>query len=131
MKTTILILLLVLNLFSKDTYSDALNTYSAGQTSKSSIQFKNSCEDGNMNSCYALGVLYYKGNGVTKNIPKAIELFEKSCIGNELNVCMYLAYLYKNGKSVEKNNFKAKRLFYKACKLGSKMGCSAYKELDK
>ena len=132
MKRTILILFLfVSNLFAKDTYLDALNTYSAGQVSKSSIQFKNSCEHGNMNSCYSLGILYYKGNGVPKNIPKAIELFEKSCIGNEINGCMYLGYLYTYGEFVKQDKVKAKELFYKACRLGSKMGCNALKNLDK
>jgi len=130
MKTIIVFALLLINLSAKSTYSGALTSYSNGKVVKSSEQFTNACEDGNMNACYSLGILYYKGNGVDQDIPKALDLLEQSCYGNELNGCMYLGYLYTYGQSVKKDIPKAKSLFYKACRQGSKMGCNALKSIS-
>jgi len=55
--------------------------------------FKKACELDNKYGCYNLAGLYEKGNGVNKNISKAIELYKKSCILNYAKSCNYLKLL--------------------------------------
>jgi hypothetical protein len=45
------------------------------------------CNDGKIQACYNLGLMYAKGEGITKNKPKAIELFKKACEGGVEEAC--------------------------------------------
>ena len=45
------------------------------------------CNKGNVKACYNLGLMYAKGEGITKNKPKAIELFQKACDAGVLQAC--------------------------------------------
>ncbi|MBS5828736.1 MAG: SEL1-like repeat protein [Campylobacter concisus] len=50
------------------------------------------CQDGDFKICAELGKAYYYGNGVTKDINKAIQLYEKACDGEEMFGCCNLAF---------------------------------------
>ncbi|CAA6825930.1 MAG: Unknown protein [uncultured Sulfurovum sp.] len=45
------------------------------------------CNDGKMEACYNLGIMYAKGEGITENKPKAIALFKKACDGGIEDAC--------------------------------------------
>ena len=45
------------------------------------------CNDGKMQACYNLGIMYAKGEGITENKPKAIALFKKACDGGIEDAC--------------------------------------------
>ena len=49
-------------------------------------------KDGDFKICAELGKAYYYGNGATKDINKAIQLYEKACDGEEMFGCYNLAF---------------------------------------
>lgn len=79
--------------------------------------------------CGALGVLYYNGEGVEKNLIKAAYLYSKACELKDDWGCGFLGVLYYNGDGVKQDSKKAVALFEKACKLGYKKACEILKEL--
>ena len=48
-----------------------------------------------MNGCYNLGLMYADGNGVEKDLSKAVELFKKACNGGNMHGCRGLDVIYK------------------------------------
>ncbi len=40
---------------------------------------KKACDSGVMDGCHKLGLMYFKGDGVTQDYAKAKELFNKAC----------------------------------------------------
>jgi len=79
--------------------------------------------DLNAGSCYSLGVLYYEGKGVTKDLKKAAESFQKACDGGDCLGCLRLGGMYEIGEGVTKDQDKADGLYYKACKLQDGKDC--------
>ena len=77
-----------------------------------------------------LGLLYFMGNGVEKNISKAVEMFEVSDEQNEPMGIYYLGQLYEVGKGVEKDVSKAKKYYEKAADLGFEYAIERLKELE-
>ena len=81
------------------------------------------CQDGDFKICAELGKAYYYGNGVTKDINKAIQLYEKACDGGEVLRCSDLGYAYNKGEEVTKDFNKAAHFYQKACDGGVMGGC--------
>ena len=52
------------------------------------------CEINDGNSCFNLGYLFSKGEGIKQDYGKANYLFEKACILNSSEACNKLGYLY-------------------------------------
>ena len=61
--------------------------------------------------------MYYKGDKIAKNYPKAVQLFSKACDLGHTNACYNLAYMYENAQEV-KDSFKAVELYEKLCNQG-------------
>jgi beta-lactamase hcpA len=83
-----------------------------------------------MAACNNLGNAYYNGNGVTKDIYKAMELYKKVCDGGEIKECLKLGYTYYFGNGVAKDIYKAMKLFQKACDGGVIEGCNLLQKLN-
>lgn len=47
-----------------------------------------------------LGILYYRGEGVPKDIPKAVDLFRKGAAGGAVGAMRFLAGLYERGDDI-------------------------------
>ena len=62
---------------------------------ESSFVAKKACDSGNMRGCYNLGVMYTNGNGVEKDLGKAVELFKKACDGGDMDGCRNLGIMYE------------------------------------
>ncbi|NPA03561.1 MAG: sel1 repeat family protein [Epsilonproteobacteria bacterium] len=90
---------------------------------------ENECNNGKGDSCTILGLLYAKGQGVTKDHKKAIEYLTKACNSNSAKGCLNLGVMYANGMGVPKDTKKATFLFRKACDLGEQEGCKHYQRL--
>ena len=88
-------------------------------------EYEDSCDKGDEERCHALGLMYLNGEGVSKDILKAIELFTKACDGGNGEACFYLARFYVSGTEVRKDLEQAKKLFRKACADGYDKGCEA------
>lgn len=46
---------------------------------KANELYKKSCDGGNADGCFSLGINYYKGKGIKQDTKKAKELFGKAC----------------------------------------------------
>ncbi len=61
--------------------------------------YAKACENGNMNRCVDLGILYITGNGVQESHKKAEELFIIACKKKNSKACYHLGSIYKRGSS--------------------------------
>ena len=68
---------------------------------------------------FLLGRMYHHGQGIEKNIEKAIEFYEKSNFHGNCVAINNLALIYHKGEQVEKNVPKAVELYEKAVGLGN------------
>jgi len=73
--------------------------------------FTQACDDGNMNACDYLGVLYGQGLGGLLDEGKAHELFQKACEQGFFSSCASLGIMYQDKGDI--NN--ARKYFKKAC----------------
>lgn len=82
------------------------------------------CQDGDFKICAELGKAYYYGNGVTKDINKAIQLYEKACDGGIMDGCIYSGIAYQKGEGAATDLGKAVQLYEKACNGKNMFGCT-------
>jgi TPR repeat protein len=75
--------------------------------SKSIYWLKKLSDEGHPNSQYNLGVCYYHGEGIDKNLSIAALLFEKSANLGHINAQYNLGICYKNGEGFYKDMKKA------------------------
>jgi hypothetical protein len=73
-----------------------------------------------LEACNNLGVMYYKGVGVTQDYKKAVELYKKVCDGGDMRGCFNLGTAYYFGRGVAKNYYKAYEYWQKAAKNGNR-----------
>ncbi|GAA7164451.1 hypothetical protein HpMS118_02150 [Helicobacter pylori] len=106
-----------------------IKSYEKQDFSKAKGYFEKACDLNISGGCGALGVLYYNGEGVEKNLIKAAYFYSKACELKEGDGCGALGALYYNGDGVKQDSKKAAALFEKACKLGYKKACEMLKEL--
>jgi len=94
-------------------------------------KYKQECKDGKMLSCVELGILYYTGEGVNKDIKKSKKLFKKACKNRISRGCGYLGYVYlRGGDGVKINKRKAMLAFSKGCDISEHDSyCFKYYEL--
>lgn len=80
--------------------------------------FKSAAEQDHDFAHHMIGVAYLEGEGVEKDIDKAIVWFEKAANDYQLVGSMYvLAMLYEDGKQVEKDIEKAQFWYDKVAKI--------------
>ena len=60
-------------------------------------------EEGNKEAIYNIGLLYFFGNGVEKNLPLAFEYCQKSAFMGSPRAQNNLAFMYNKGLGVEKS----------------------------
>ncbi len=89
---------------------------------------KKACDAGQMDRCYGLGSLYYKGKTVSMDVKKAAGLFKKACDAGLLPACRDLAQMYEDGDGVKKDREQAFTLRQKVCAGGDGELC--YKLAD-
>jgi len=94
-------------------------------------KYKEDCSNGKMLSCVELGILYYTGEGVKKDIKKSKKLFKKACKKRISRGCGYLGYVYlRGGDGVKINKRKAMLAFSKGCDISEHDAyCFKYYEL--
>ena len=79
---------------------------------------------------YNLGILYFNGQGVEQDYPKAFNLFRKSAERGYAAAQLNLGYMYFSGQGVMQDKSLAKEWFGKACDNGIQLGCDNYKMLN-
>lgn len=73
---------------------------------------------GHMRSAFALGQLYYAGNGVVRNYNLAFQLYERAARAGIVDAIYELGYLYYEGKGTDQNYELAFRVFTVAATAG-------------
>jgi hypothetical protein len=97
--------------------------------------FERSCNGGWAAGCHHVAESYEQGEGVGKDITKALEIYAQACDSEYVESCTVAAGLYLAGEVVTKNVEAAVRLYGKAlqvfavsCKAGNDLDCT---EADK
>jgi TPR repeat protein len=75
-------------------------------------------DKGDSSAQYELGEIYYIGDGVSKNLPKAFILFSKAAEMGLPEAQYSLGYIYKNGIGIEIDEKKSVQWFEAAAKNG-------------
>ena len=81
------------------------------------------CEHGDPRSCLTLGSLYLRGQGVTKDQTRALELFRQACNGGWPRGCGLVGESYLFGEGTPVNAASAKESLEKACALADSSSC--------
>jgi TPR repeat protein len=88
--------------------------------------FNIACDNGSMESCYQLGVIYYYGSEhIEKDTKKAMNLYLKACSGKVRIACDDLGHMYL----LEKDKEKALDFYSRACTFGYKQSCENFNDL--
>lgn len=90
---------------------------------------KKACDFGSIDGCYQMGVKYYNGSGVSRDVKQSFALFKKVCDGGKIEGCNNLGVLYNNGEGTKQDIQKARQLFKKACDSGYKPSCENLKKI--
>ena len=79
------------------------------------------CQSGDMDACIHLGVVYYKGDGVTKDLNKAVHYLGLACEGDNMQGCHNLAYLHQKAVPDKERMIQE---YTKACSGGMYTSCN-------
>ena len=78
--------------------------------------FSKACERGVPEACYEVGIMYRDGEGVSRNLPKAVEYLKTACGSGDYEACGALGDIYNNGgQGVTANATKALNYYQTAC----------------
>ncbi len=92
--------------------------------------YEKSCVGGWAPGCHELASSYEQGEGVLKDVAKALELYTEACDGESVESCVSAGTLYLGGDpAVAKDLLAATRLYGKALAL-YKEGCDAGSQPD-
>ena len=115
MKKIVFLSMILLTIgFSQDLLQLGAEAYIGGDYKTAAKHFEKTCDDGYIDSCSVLGMLYMDGQGVKQDYHKAAKLFEKACNGENIESCSVLGVLYESGEGVEQDYLKATEL-YRLC----------------
>jgi len=128
-----MLLLLSFNLYADFVVKNGMIEYVEDKLISTSERYTKACENGNMNGCMDLGVLYFTGGSVEEDHEKAKELFTVACKNKHAKACYHLGTLYKRGskhrdgsRGVEKNLKKSIKFYAKGCIHGYAQSCDQY-----
>ena len=110
----------------EECFQKGFELYEAGKKKEAYQYGVKSCEKFNYGKgCFGLGYLYEHGDGVQKDMNKALSYYKKAvsgekklCNSGDLQACYELGYMYEKGYGVPKDVNKAKELYKKACNGG-------------
>ena len=122
----IVILLLFLSLACSQS-NDPKHYFDKGQYKKALILWKPLANSGNLVSQNYLGIHYYLGLGVEKNLELAKKWYEKAASQGFADAQYNLGVMYMNGELVEQNFLTASMWFYAASENGNE---NAKKRID-
>lgn len=91
------------------------------QYEKNLPKYRKSAEKGDPKAQYKLGICYFNGYGVTKDLDEAINWFRKAAEQGDAESQNMLGYCYRNGQGVEMDYDQAIYWYDKAASQGSLM----------
>ena len=104
-KLLLLALILILDSTSYVTASDDIGYkhYQKGEYKAALKVWSHEVEEGNREAMYNVGLLYFFGKGVERNLPLAFEYCEKAAYKGSSRAQNNLAYMYIKGLGTKKN----------------------------
>ena len=100
-----LILLVIFSTVSLFTLADdkGFTHYKKGEYSKALKIWTEEADDGEVNAIYNIGLLYFFGNGVKKDLSIAYNYCKKAALKGLARAQNNLAYMYLNGMGINKD----------------------------
>lgn len=85
--------------------------------------YQSACDDGELEACTVLGLMFESGTRVPRNLVRAVDLYETACQGGEPGACVNLGSLYEAGDPVPRDVARAADLYRRGCNGGQLLGC--------
>jgi predicted Ser/Thr protein kinase len=92
-------------------YDQGKAAYNSKDYTQARTLFTQACNDGNMNACAFLGILYDKGLGGPPDEQTAREIYQKACDQGYLSSCTNLGIMYQDSGKISE----ARKYYQKAC----------------
>ena len=108
----------------EDFLDQGLSAYRAKQFSQAAELYRKACDGGERKGCHDLGLMYYRGEGMTKDLTRAGGLFKRACDAGGTGGCLDLGLMYLRGEGVPKDLNRAADLYMRACDAGAPPGCT-------
>ena len=106
-----------------DNLSKATEAYNNGNYQEAAKLFEKSCNGGVAESCFGLGLLYDKGQGVKQDYAQAAKWYEQACNGGMTESCHNLGILYEEAQGVKQDYVQATKLYEQSCNGGVAVSC--------
>jgi len=108
----------------EDLLDQGLSAYRRKQFSQAAELYRKACDGGERKGCHDLGLMYYRGEGVAKDLNRAADLFKRACDAGGSGGCQDLGLMYSRGEGVAKDLNRAAGLFKRACDAFIAPGCT-------
>jgi TPR repeat protein len=105
-------------------FDQGLSAYRGKQFSQAAELYRRACDGGERKGCHDLGLMYYNGEGVAKDLNRAADLYKRACDEGGTGGCMDLGEMYSRGEGVPKDLKRAADFFKRACDAGGAPGCT-------
>ena len=113
-----LVLLVTVGPACKADFQAGLNAYKKGDYAAALKEWQPIAEQGDPNAQYNLGLLYAKGQGVSRDLAKAAEWYHKAADQGVPAAEYNLGVMYSNGEGVPQDTSTARKWFLKAAQKG-------------
>ncbi len=107
MKKIVSLLILLVTLSFANSYDKALELFDKKEYNESFKLLIQAKDEGNIDSLYTLGYMYYYGYGTKKDYSEALKYFLKASKKGSIKSFEYLGYMYGNGQGTNVSNKKA------------------------
>jgi TPR repeat protein len=105
-------------------FDQGLSAYKGKQFSQAAELFRKACDGGERKGCHDLGLMYYKGEGVSQDLNRAAGLYKRACDAGGVGGCLDLGLMYLRGEGVPKDPKRAADFYKHACDDDSPPGCT-------
>jgi hypothetical protein len=107
-----------------DLFDQGLSAYRDKRFSQAAELYRKACDGGERKGCNDLGLMYYCGEGMAKDLNRAAGLFKRACDAGGTGGCLDLGLMYLRGEGVPEDLDRAANLYKRACDAGAPPGCT-------
>jgi TPR repeat protein len=105
-------------------FEQAIVLYKNGNFSGAADLNRKACDGGERQGCNNLGLMYYRGEGVAKDLNRAADLYKRACDAGGPGGCLNLGLMYLRGESGPKDPNRAADLFKRGCDGNLAQACT-------
>ncbi|MGI0440331.1 tetratricopeptide repeat protein [Helicobacter himalayensis] len=103
---------------------EARNELNKGNVKRALQLFAQSCDNGDVSSCYELGILYSNGENIKQDYHKSVSYYESACNAGYLPACNNLGVLFFQGLGVRQDYQRSLELYDMSCQRGNADACN-------